>query len=323
MKKLFLAAGIMIITGAVISITAYFSGAGKSNTPIEYKEEPIHAANICLNSKYTDILIIRGDELSIKYPYSDTASPIITNDDNTFTAEFDNRTHSEIDLSIFSLNFNLNNENHITLEIPESFNGSITINSSAGDLNASDVNCILNINIDMGDAYISNCSDTYAKLNTGDISASNISGNINFSTELGDIKVSKCSGSIELLTDKGNIDLMNGDIQNSKCSTNSGNISINYLTANKITINSDQGDITGTELSSGSIDCYSSKGDINLNGLKCDLIDAHTSSGDISLKINSPKEEYNINGYGNGQKTINMSSEMGDTEVKFMNETEG
>lgn len=320
MKKLFLAAGIMIITGAVISTAAYFSGAGKSNTPIEYKEEPIHATNICLNSKYTDILIIRGDELSIKYPYIDTSSPIITNNDNIFTAEFDNKTNSKIDFSIFSLNFNLSNENHITLEIPESFNGSITINSSAGDLNASDVNGILNIDMDMGDAYISNCSDTYAKLNTGDISASNISGNINLSTELGDIKVSKCNGSIELLTEKGNIDLMDGNFQDITCNTNSGNVSINYLTVNNVTINSDQGDITGTELSSRSINCYSSIGDINLNGLKVDLIDAHTSSGDISLKINSPKEEYNINGCGNGQKTINISSEKGDTEVKFLNE---
>ncbi len=207
MKRIFIAAGIMIISGAVISAAAYGLGAGRSNEHIEYKTEDISAENLEIRTEYKDVSVVRGDKLAITYPDGENTSFSSAYNGDTYTAEHKRKKYNIFgsELDVF-LDLSQEDEDRgILLEVPEDFTGEIEIGASAGNVSASEISGKLRINVSAGSAELTNCSDTEVKADSGSISANGLSGNIKLEASLGDIRISDCSGDIKLICDMGEI----------------------------------------------------------------------------------------------------------------------
>ena len=319
MKKSFIAAGIMIISGAAAAAAAFALGAGRSDGPAEYKTETINAEKLHIIAEYNDISIVRGNELAITYPAGEDAVFSSFYEDGTYTAECGRRVYNVFGLELdLSLDLDTNDGSRtVRLEVPESFDGSIAVELPAGDAEISGLNCGLDIELSAGNINIKDCMDIKANAGAGNIYAESVSGNIELVSSAGNIEIRDCSGNTVLYSNTGRIKAAGGTFENIECSAELGSIEAENISASNISLVNEKGDISCKNIR-GNIAMKLDMGDITAENISGDRITADNSLGDIDLKINGSEQEYKVNGIGESEKTVDTSNGVGETNIEVV-----
>lgn len=197
MKKLLIAAGIMILSGALISGAAYIAGAGRNHEKPVYKTEEISVKNIKLVADNTDITVINGNSFSVTYPFCDKTNFSGQYENDTYIAEYsaENNTILGLDLHL-SLELDATHQNVITVSIPNDFDGNIEVSTNTGDITVTDIDAkTLKSQTDYGDIYIAETNaDVETNTDTGDTELHSLHGNISAVSDTGDTSAENVNG---------------------------------------------------------------------------------------------------------------------------------
>ena len=212
MKKLLIAAGILILSGAVISGAAYIAGAGRNREEPVYKTEEITAENIRLVTDNTDETVVEGDSFSVTYPTYEETNFTGQYENDTYVAEYsaENNTILGLDLHL-SLELDATHQNVITVSIPNGFDGNIEVSTNAGDITVTDIDAkILKAQTDYGDIYIAETNaDVETNTDIGDTKLHSLHGNISAVSDTGDTSAKNVNGdAIRIESRIGNIYLL-------------------------------------------------------------------------------------------------------------------
>ena len=204
-NKFFIAGGILIVSGAVVSGAAFLAGAGQHYETAEYKTVDIAAENIRITAEQRDIRVIRGESVKLTYPEGDGMIFSGKLEGGTYIAEHRRRPE------IFGLDFErTNNDMDIVLEIPEGFYGIIDIYTDMGDISCSSVSGgMITLGTGMGDVDTENTAGNMSiSTGMGDISCGAVSGEtVTLETDLGDIEAEDADGNISVRSSMGDVEI--------------------------------------------------------------------------------------------------------------------
>lgn len=275
MKKLYLAIMLVIIGFITFAITMTTSGWDFNVFNTATYETKVHEineefTNINIVSDTTDINIVPSLDGKCKVECYETENIdyIVIIENNTLNI-------SENDQRKWYNHIGINNDNnHITVYLPNLQYNDISIKLSTGDVNISHNFTFSNLNI---------------KVSTGDITLEKIiSTNINLSSSTGDKKLNDIScmnltsdGSTSKLTMKNVIVYSKLNVKHT-----TGDVKFDGLDAAEIIIKTSTGDVEGTLYSSKIFICSTSTGKIRVpetyEGGVCKIT---TSTGDIKISI--------------------------------------
>lgn len=202
-NKFFIAGGILIVSGAIVSGAAFLAGAGQHYETAEYKTVDIEAKNIRIMAEQRDIRAVKGDSIKLTYPEGDGMTFSEGLEGGTYIAEYKRKSE------VFGLNFErTKNYMDIVLEVSEDFGGSIDIYTDMGDISCSSVSgSMITLNTDMGDIDTENTEGSLSiSTGMGDVSCDSVSGEtITLDTDLGDIEAEDADGNINARSSMGDV----------------------------------------------------------------------------------------------------------------------
>lgn len=307
---------ILILIGGVIFVIAFAASgwnfdniSGITYSSVTVTETDVGEINeIKIDFDTTDVKVNfdpEAKEVSITYPIKQNNKGM---DLTTVQQRYENgmlalEEEGNSKINLYLWNFDLNNDNIITVTVPQS--------KIIG----------VDITLDTGDTAISGIGSLkYLKLetDTGDFNSENstiaVTEKTSFKTDTGNIKLGKIdTASLYVETSTGDLHTMDVTVTdkiNVECDT--AYIYMNgTLTAAGIEIETDTGDVEGKKglLNSPNIVITTDTGDVEIKiaGKKADYtVLTHTDTGDS-----------NITNQVSGAKQLNISTDTGDIEVYF------
>lgn len=152
-------------------------------------------------------------------------------------------------------------------------------------------------------------ASTNIEANFGNVSISGIAGDLNINSDYGNTEVNACKLKIlDCDLDYGDIEIENCTAENIYAELDYGDCELKNTSGN-VTVNSSCGDIETRNITGGRIELRTDLGDIEgtISGSAADYrISASASLGDCNLTNKS-----------DGQKTLDVSTDMGDIELNF------
>lgn len=264
-----------------------------TDTKIERKVEIFKEVNnIKIDEDTNDIKIIKSltDEYKVNYGESKKNKYNIYIDDNNNLIIKREKTLNFINL--------ITQENPLIIEVPESFNKDLVIDTSTGNVE---------INIDN---KINNFDLTFS---TADVRVHNITCNdivLNGSTGDAYISYVKVLNNTEIKLSTGEVEIINLETTSLKVDVNTNDIDLENITADTINLET-------------------STGDIIFNNLEFKKMYIQTSTGDVEGSLNHTINNYNITSHCNtgennlpskldgGIYTLNVQVSTGDIEIIF------
>lgn len=307
-------AGLLVLFGVVISGIAATMGALNSNNLKEETQtftEKISKVNISLD--FDDIIINPTDTDSIKITYFTGKTKQYDYEINNGTLEF---KALPITVSILNwidyIDFDFTNKHRVLVELPKKYNGEITLASNAGKIVARDLSGILNVDAKCGDIEILNSKLTKfdANLSFGDIDIKNVTADtLNIENQNGDITLVDVSGDVNTHNNYGDVNFVRLSGKNIKIENQCGDIELEDVTAN--------------------LDVLCDYGDIEFERIYGDKLAFNNNCGDIEGTILGRETDYTITSNGKvgnsnlsdrvgKEKTLNVTSSLGDIEIKFL-----
>ncbi len=297
-KLLIIISTILIIGGGLVFTTGYaLNGFDimvlSTDSKIERKEQTFKEINnIKIDESTNEIKIIKSntDEYKINYGESEKTKYNIYVDEN-------NNLIIERKKIINFINF-ISPKNNIILEVPESFNKDLVINTSTGNIDINVDNEINNLylNFSTADVKISNitCNEMIIDGSTGDTYISNV----------------EVTNNIEIDLSTGEAEINGLDTTTLKVKVNTNGIDLENIVAETINLEA-------------------STGDIDFNNIEFKEMNIKTSTGDVEGSLNHPINNYNITSHcstgennlpsklDGGIYTLNVEVSTGDIEIMF------
>ena len=286
-KKWFIAAGILILLGIIVSIIS-FAASGfdlsafvstDDRTKKEYEIQRQDAVSLDITTISSDIILKESNSDAIKitcYESDKISFNTSVNNGVLKIEETDNRKWFEYLLPFIGFK-----DVSLIVELPKDNWENIALNSTSGDINAQSFNCV------------EFSSDTTSgDINLGSISAEN---QIRLDTTSGEVSLSSISdaSSLSASSTSGDIEIYNAIVDSIEVTTVSGNIDFSKIEADKYKMSATSGDIEGGIVG-------------NENSV---TFFTDTTSGDISVPYPSM-----------GDKTFTAETVSGDIEVEFQNQ---
>lgn len=215
------------------------------------------------------------EQFSVDYFENDQTSFEITEEGNVFHVV-------EMHQPKFSVfNFNLEFDRRVTINVPESYTGSISLTSASGIFNVQNFS-------DLESIFISSASGT---IDVGNL------------TDIGSLKINSTSGQINATTLSGgqaSLSNMSGDIilenvniaDDFSVETVSGIVYFNNLVTSRAFFSTGSGDIHGSSISVNSLVTNSTSGDVNIDRTEATQITAETASGRIDYSVIGDEGDY-------------------------------
>lgn len=325
-KKWFIAAGILILLGIIVSIIS-FAASGfdlsafvstDDRTKKEYEIQRQDAVSLDITTISSDIILKESNSDAIKitcYESDKISFNTSVNNGVLKIEETDNRKWFEYLLPFIGFK-----DVSLIVELPKDNWENIALNSTSGDINAQSFNCVeFSSDTTSGDINLGSISaENQIRLDTtsgeitlknsssGTIHSESTSGDINFGsisaeneirldTTSGEVSLSSISdaSSLSASSTSGDIEIYNAIVDSIEVTTVSGNIDFSKIEADKYKMSATSGDIEGGIVG-------------NENSV---TFFTDTTSGDISVPYPSM-----------GDKTFTAETVSGDIEVEFQNQ---
>ena len=200
------------------------------------------------------------------------------------------------DLSVSRLrDLILNNRRRLVLLVPEDWNGKVSVNAAAGD-------------VDLTGVKVSAADIT---LSAGDLDLTDVAcGELDVNVDLGDVDLTDvAAGDLYLNVNAGDPDFTNVACGTLDISMNAGELDLNEVTCGELKIKVDAGSVGFSELLPDSADIYCRLGSVDgtLKGSPAD----YTTECSVSMG------EYHVAGSGAGPRLIRISVDMGNIDLDF------
>ncbi len=213
-KVTLIAAGAVMLTGAVISAAAIALGAGKIDRGISYRTETITdkitSVNISVNYDDIDIIQNNTDKITVHCTEGRTKKYNIVSQNGVLKIENSNDESKLKWYEYINFDFLYDDDGHkMVIEAPRDFKADMQIKNSYGDVKVTGVNGALNAVLDCGDLEIENCSFSSLDCTAdyGDIEIKyTLAQNINVDNNCGDIELEEVTGNITAECDLGDIE---------------------------------------------------------------------------------------------------------------------
>jgi len=288
----------VIIIGAVLGVAGLFVGGfsladikNGFNSDKDYtlteKSEALNVQSINLDcvDNIINLKVSADNNFNVSYYTADYYRVVYKTDNNTLSikAEYTNRLHW------FNFRYPSATVRTMTVEIPSTFAGSVTVVNTNG-----------NVNVDK----IANVTALNLSTTNGRITATNmtISGNGSFDTTNGKITLSSLNagGTVDVSTTNGDLDLSTVTCQRLTVDDVNGKINLRKITSDGIDVGNTNGDVTIEVVGSYDdykIDADTTNGDIEVNGLeitsqiihadKTKFVKADNTNGDIIITFSA------------------------------------
>ena len=313
MKKWLVTAGVLMLMGCLIfTMSGCASGWSFGGKHVEKSVEVTDAfSDIDITSDTADITFSSSDDGSCKVVSYDNKkiSYSVSVENGVLKIKTEDRRNG---LGKF---FNFG-KSSLTLYLPESEYGSLSITDDTGDVSISDykfgdvelkldtgdvnmqnITCgNLKIEIDTGDILVSGitCDSFVTSGDTGDVNATSLvaSDSVSIETDTGDVELNNvtCGGKLALETDTGRIKASDATCLDMTVGVSTGKANITNVSCSSFTSAGDTGDITMTNLVAiDKIDVKRKTGDVKFNGCDSAEIYVTTDTGDVSGTLLSEK----------------------------------
>jgi len=180
-------------------------------------------------------------------------------------------------------------------------NAQLTVETSGGDLQIQDTQCVLDLETSGGDIELDRIIGVVSgNTSGGNLAANDYEGVLNLKTSGGNIDVNKGSGPVDLVTSGGDIQVghITGDIF---MKTSGGSLKLENVNAKKISGETSGGNIW-LETVTGDINVSTSGGHIDLKDIS-GSIEAKTSGGNINaIRVDGPITVSAVGGNINGKQ---------------------
>lgn len=215
-KILLISAGVLLICGAIISVTAMklLSASAMNGAERITKEITEKISNINISSDIGNINILTADtdQITLDYFASDNRKYEMKTEDNTLSLKYLPYDRSSLKWYDYFINIDFHPKQYydITLTVPKNFSANMVLEAKYGDINISDVNGNITAKNDCGDIKIANGNFSVldCRLDFGDIKIEQTTADhINASNDCGDISFDKINSShITLRNNCGDIE---------------------------------------------------------------------------------------------------------------------
>lgn len=302
-------AGLIAFTSAMMTYSWDFTKLTTEKYETNTYEIKEAVSSISMNTDTADILFVSTDDKTRKvvcYEQDNVRHTVDVQDGTLLINVVDNREWHEY----IGINFKTPK---ITVYLPQGEYGSLSVNSSTGDIEISKEFKFQSIDISesTGDVMNYACVSDTIKIHasTGSIRIENVSaGALDLSVTTGGITVSgvKCTGDVKINVSTGKAKLTDVQCKNLTSSGDTGDISLTHVIAAEkfsikrstgdvrfdgsdaaeIFVETDTGDVTGTLLSGKLFITNTDTGDIDVpktaTGGKCEI---STDTGDITITV--------------------------------------
>lgn len=203
-KVLLITASILLVFGAVISVTAMklMSVTAMNSAERITKEITEKVSNIDISSDIGNINILTADtdKITLDYFTSDNRKYEMKTENNTLSLKYLPYNRSSLKWYDYFINLDFHPKQYydITLTIPKTFSANIALDAKYGDINISNVNGNINAVNSCGDIKIvnGNFSALDCRIDFGDIEIEQITADhINLSGDCGDIEFDRINSS--------------------------------------------------------------------------------------------------------------------------------
>ncbi|MFD1430298.1 DUF4097 family beta strand repeat-containing protein [Lacticaseibacillus mingshuiensis] len=255
-------------------------------------------SDITINYPVDDVTLVAGDtdELVVQEAFSTAKRAYyghLVNEGGTVSVEGGDHPVSSLRVTINGHRFGF--WAHITVKIPTSYHGSLTITTESGDVAASQLNLAAPLTIVSEDGDIRlhqlQVGDLTATSEDGDISGDGLtaSGEVTLTTEDGDLQLaqSMIAGALTATSESGDVTLIGIKAGQLTVSGDDGDVHIERVkAAADATLTSANGDLAVFQLTSetGALTLSSDDGNVHASLLKAvTTIVASADSGDVTL----------------------------------------
>ncbi|MBO4310819.1 MAG: DUF4097 family beta strand repeat protein [Lachnospiraceae bacterium] len=273
-----------------------------------------------VDTNSTDVTVKLGDENSVYYKLPEYLVPEITEENKKLSVV----TKQNNDKSFVFMSFPGNYESFIVITADEDTLKKISVKTSSGDLNISDLSLEGSISKFSGDLNLTNAkgsNDIMIKSSSGDITVDNCDfTTVNIKQSSGDTEIKKVDCDyMEIVSSSGKNSLDDCNIEELNLDTSSGSKVVINSNIKKITNNGVSGSIELEKTQVQYIDSDTSSGGTRLNiiGNSDDYdYEIKVSSGDISIDGEEIKG-HSYNKDNSAQNKIRIESSSGDVEIDF------
>ncbi len=204
---------------------------------------------------------------------------------------------------------------HMHAELPDYFNGDITIKTSSGNSTVADLNLkSFMLDSSSGDNELRDieAEKIVIELSSGNVTAENLAsvGGISIKSSSGDLNLDELlSESAEVRASSGRI-----NIQKLRCTGNlnihasSGRISAGHLEGGAVAVDATSGSITIKELQGKNVQIEASSGDITLGALAAESSAFEVSSGNTVIGVEPFKGDISVKS-SSGDVTIELPAD--------------
>ncbi|SHH95825.1 Putative adhesin [Clostridium collagenovorans DSM 3089] len=290
-KKLVRLAGLLIVSGLILSIIGFVSGGNKdilwkdgkltigNSEKVQVNRDLDKFTDMDLNLSFSDIEVIKSDKYAIELNYFGDVNDI------EFKVENEKLIVTDEGKSGLRFNINLNlsaSDSIVKVYVPQDaeFNN-LNISSSSGSIKLNEINSKkTNLSCDFGNVNIENLTSDSIEIEakSGKVKGKNIKAK-DF--------ISK--------SDFGDIVLENVETELMKTNAKSGEVSLNNVVTDKFISESDFGGIKGVKIDSNELLVVAKSGDINLDGTFRGSNVIKNNFGDTTIKTALPKNDYSYN----------------------------
>lgn len=156
----------------------------------------------------------------------------------------------------------------------------------------------------------------------------NFTADINISAQYGDAEITGVNGNLTVEADFGDVEIESCNFKKLRASLDCGDIEVTDCKAAEMNVETDKGDCEITT-SSGNMTVSTDLGSIELDGVSGDIFTLKNNCGDCigtiigkksDYKINAETElgECNLENKSDGTKLLDVSTELGDILIKFI-----
>ncbi|GEM_PF-646422 len=326
---------VVFLTGCSFSFTLPSTTVLKREDAKEYIVEKTATETITkidINTRIADVVFVPSDNfyVEINYLYWEEQPEYSLVDGKLYFNDSHALPNS------YSLNYSLNNQ--ITIYLPaDAALDSLSVDTSSGDVSllgfvAKD----LKVDIAYGDLILEQAAAVKSRidLSCGDSDITDFqTGILDFDSSYGDSDFTDINtGNLKLPTD-----VIFDDFS---VNSSSGNITINGLTCNTVTIKDSYGDVNCTDVHADDLKSDLSSGDIDISESDLTEIRLNNSYGDAELSLLGEESDYSLNlttSYGDiqvgdknyddhfkvdndGERKLSASLSSGDITVNFDNQ---
>lgn len=305
----------MVLSGTAVALAGFDVRNLSTNSEYQYQQRSVQAGTVSqikFSGASEAISIEPGSAETIEVEYYE-------NDRQSYSIEETNGTlkiTESINFTLMMWNFDIMSDHKVVVKVPESFSGSIMLDSASGDVSVSDFQELSEISANSvaGNVVISKVNaqqGVVATSGSGDVTLSAIGAQT--------VEATTMSGSCK-------IDNVTAYVR-TKFESTSGDVDFAAIESPTIQAKSMSGDVVGSQLGSKTIAADSTSGSVSLLINSVDILSANTMSGDIDVTVVGVATDYAIStsstsgsvrapsGNAGAEKSITLGSTSGDIDL--------